>query len=328
MNAAVYTLNRTGPSSIDGKTPYELFMGKSIHLKNFHVFGTGCYVHILKEKRKKWDKKGKRGVFVGYSDSMDGFRVWIKSENHIVRTKDVVFDLETAGKLLTLFPGETNDDARAEEHKCESDSVKSSPESSAKLQAPDSSEKQTRETPVSSTTGRQLRNRQNLQAPKRLVEIMIAEVDEPRNYSEAIKSAEKTHWTTAMEEEMTSLEENSTWDLVELPAGRKAITNRWIYRVKRDVNGKIIRYKARLVVRGFNQREGIDYNETFSPVVRYDTIRAVISVAANENLVLEQFDVKTAFLNSVIEEVFICNSLKDIRTAASTCVNCEKACMV
>lgn len=87
VNTAVYTLNHTGPSSIDGKTPVELFTGKSTRLEKFHVFGTECYVHVPKERRKKWDAKGKRGVFIGYSDNMDGFRIWYKSENRVIRSK-------------------------------------------------------------------------------------------------------------------------------------------------------------------------------------------------------------------------------------------------
>lgn len=78
-----------------------------------------------------------------------------------------------------------------------------------------------------------------MKAPKRLIELMVAEVNEPKNYIEAIMSAEKVLWSTAMEEEMASLEENSTWDLVELPTGRKAISNRWIYRLKRNADGEI-----------------------------------------------------------------------------------------
>lgn len=131
---------------------------------------------------------------------------------------------------------------------------------------------------------------------------MLAEIDEPESFSQAVNSSDKQHWKKAMEEEIASLKENSTWSLVELPAGRKAISNHWIYCVKRNAEGEISRYKARLVVRGFSQREGIDFNETFSPVARFDTIRTVLSIAANERLELAQFDVKTAFLNGVIEE--------------------------
>lgn len=105
-----------------------------------------------------------------------------------------------------------------------------------------------------------------------------------------------------MKEEIDSLEENFTWSLVELPNRSKPVSTRWVFRVKRDANGEIQQYKARLIARGFSQREGIDYNETFNHVARFDTIRAVLSVAANENLKMAQFDVKTAFLNGILDE--------------------------
>ena len=87
-----------------------------------------------------------------------------------------------------------------------------------------------------------------------------------------------------------------------LPKGRKAIDNKWVFKIKRKPDGTVDRYKARLVVRGFSQIEGVDFFETFSPVARFDTIRALLSLAVNENLVLKQFDIKTAFLNSNLEE--------------------------
>jgi len=148
-----------------------------------------------------------------------------------------------------------------------------------------------------------LRDRATIKAPDRLAYAMLTEIQEPINYyQEAIKSTEAQKWKEAMKEEIKSLEENLTWSLVKLPKGRKTISNRWIFRIKRGPDGAVQRYKARLVCRGFNQKEGVDFNETFSPVARFDTIRAVLSVAASEYLELTQFDVKTAFLNGFLEE--------------------------
>ncbi len=86
-----------------------------------------------------------------------------------------------------------------------------------------------------------------------------------------------------MDDEMDSLMTNETWDLVELPKGKKALHNKWVYRIKEEANGSK-RYKARLVVKGFQQRYGIDYTDVFTPVVKLTTIRLVLSMVVAENL--------------------------------------------
>ena len=130
----------------------------------------------------------------------------------------------------------------------------------------------------------------------------MAREGSPVTYEESMQSDELALWKKAMSDEIKSLHENNTWELVNLPSGMKAIGSRRVMRVKLRADGEIERYKARLVAKGYNQKEGIDYNETFSPVARFDTIRSVLSVTANEGLSLAQFDVKTAFLNGDLEE--------------------------
>ena len=104
-----------------------------------------------------------------------------------------------------------------------------------------------------------------------------------------------------MKDEMDPLLGNQTWELTELPVGKKALHNKWVYRIKNEHDGSK-RYKARLVVKGFQQKEGIDYTEIFSPVVKMLTIRLVLGMVVAENLHLEQLDVKTAFLHGDLEE--------------------------
>lgn len=275
VNTAVFVLNRSGPTEVNNKSPYELFRQKTTALQRFHAFGTCCYMQIPKEKRQKWDAKGKKGVLVGYSSEINGFRVWIKDENKVIRSKNVIFEPENTSKAVIITSTEmvTQDSEDIQELKEESDSI--SEDTVVKPSSPKSS----------SPSLLHLRDRNTLQVPTRYAETMVTEI-EPRDYKEAIESTDARCWKAAMEEEMKCLEESSTWLLTDLPPDRKAISNRWIYRIKREADSSIKRYRARLVVRGFSQTPGADYNETFSPVVRFETIRAVLSVAASERLKL------------------------------------------
>ena len=109
-----------------------------------------------------------------------------------------------------------------------------------------------------------------------------------------------------MEEEMASIKENHTWYLVDLAHGRRAIGLKWVYKVKRDGDGAMTKYKARLVVKGYAQRQGIDYDEVFAPVVWLDTVCLLIALAAHERWEVHHIDVKWAFLNGDLnEEVYV-----------------------
>ena len=105
-----------------------------------------------------------------------------------------------------------------------------------------------------------------------------------------------------MVDEMEALQKNSTWDLVELLEGKKTVGCKWVFTVKRKADGSVERYKARLVAKGYTQTYIIDYHETFAPVAKINTIRVLLSLAANLDWPLQQFDVKHAFLHGELEE--------------------------
>ncbi|VVA27958.1 Hypothetical predicted protein, partial [Prunus dulcis] len=122
---------------------------------------------------------------------------------------------------------------------------------------------------------------------------------EPENFEEAVKDEA---WGKAMTEEILMIEKNSTWELVDRPSSKPIVGVKWIFKIKLNLDGSIQKHKARLVAKGYTQKPGIDFNETFAPVTRLDTIRTLIALAAQKGWKLWQLDVKSAFLNGVLEE--------------------------
>ena len=119
----------------------------------------------------------------------------------------------------------------------------------------------------------------------------------------AYKEATSQHiWVDAVIEEYSSIMKNDVWEFVPRPTGKSVVTSRWLYKIKHAANGSVEKYKASFVARGFTQKEGINYDETFAPVSKYTTIRTIISLEAVFGWKLHQMDVKTAFLNGKIEE--------------------------
>jgi len=307
-NTAVYILNRTGPTPVEGKTPLELWTGRSCEtLSQLRVFGTECYVHTPKQKRHKWDPKSELGRLVGYVGETDGYRIWMPKERKIALSRDVLFKPEvTCSSCSDIIQNEstcpTPHVAPAadlqisqiyEDNDGNSMSMSGgSNESNQETDVPDCKSKRERKQPEWMTSGEFVCLVDGGQGNYSL---------NPISYAEAMLSNEKKQWLKAMHEELESLKENETWELVTRPINAKVIQNRWVMRVKMSSDGSA-HFKARLVAKGYVQKQGIDYDETFSPVARYDTVRTLLAVAASNNMKLKQFDVKTAFLYGELEE--------------------------
>jgi hypothetical protein len=129
----------------------------------------------------------------------------------------------------------------------------------------------------------------------------VAFLEEPQNI-EALTCENSKECECAMQEEYDSLVTNNIWTLIPLPASRKPISYKWVFKIKQGANGEVEHYKVRLVARGFTQTYGVDYNETFAPVAKFTSIRYILALAALEDMEIHQMDVKTAFLNGELEE--------------------------
>jgi hypothetical protein len=126
--------------------------------------------------------------------------------------------------------------------------------------------------------------------------------DDPINVKEGVDLEDENLCKKAMDEEMAALDKNEAWDLVELPTGRNLIDNKWVFKRKLNEEEKVEKYKARLVVKGYSQVEGIDFGEIFSPVAKLTSIGFMLSVVAAFDFEVEQMDMKTTFLHGDLEE--------------------------
>lgn len=327
INTAVYILNRTGKSSEEGLTPYELWLGRKPRINHLKIIGSTCYIHIPKEKRRKMDKKALKGFLVGY-DGDERYRIWISEEHKIMLSRDIQFqerpgDCEKEKETLQLplkdFESEKIDDNLEQEKEIGSrnsisqdefleDRRESEEAERESVEEGEGEEEEEEGEGDSTSNARNLRNRENLNKPKYLKDYILSaeefmnEIRTPETYEEALESKERENWRKAMESEINSLKENETWELVKKPDEAKILPSKWVFKIKTNSDGSIEKFKARLVIKGFNQKRGIDFSQTFSPVARLSTIRSVLSIAANEKMYLKQFDITTAFLYGQLEE--------------------------
>lgn len=308
VSSAIYVLNRTGKSSVEDVSPYELWLNKKPRLKHLRVIGSTCFAHIPVQKRRKMDRKAIKGYLVGY-DGDERYRIWTKEDHRVILSRDVIFK-ERPGTCddyaKPSLQDRVEEDSNQGKHEEEQKEINEDP----KQQEGETSDAETdgEEEDVEPKLSRQLRNRSLLQKPKRFedyimeAESFINESETPVTFEEAVEGKDSLNWKNAMNSEMSSLKENHTWELTDLPVGARAIPCKWVYRLKTHPDGSIDKYKARLVVKGFSQRQGIDYCETYSPVAKLGTIRTVLSIAAEERMHLTQFDVSTAFLYGSLDE--------------------------
>ena len=137
--------------------------------------------------------------------------------------------------------------------------------------------------------------------------VEATDLAEPTTFQDAISGPDQVHWRKAIRAELESMRLRGVFRAAKLPSNQRAIGTKWVFKIKRKASGSIEKFKARLVAKGFKQKYGIDYTETFSPVVKYVTLRMVIAITKYFDWTLDQLDVVTAFLYGVMKEKVFCN---------------------
>jgi hypothetical protein len=316
----VYVQNKLSRIALGFKTLEETFFGKKPQVRHIKIFRCPVFVHIPKEKRNKLDPSGKKGIFVGYCEVSKAFRFYIPGYHHIEMNRDVTFDEDAALKksiryqLEEVYEEEPVAPRVAEPVR----EVIASPDEEI-LEDHDIVESQE---PPQMTISRKKKpswareliqdgekygvpegTMRLVKKPEPFSSYMALMCDllekEPTCFEEAIQ---KKEWVDAMTEEYQSIIKNDVWEIVPRPKSKDVVSSKWLFKIKHVADGSIEKYKARFVARGFSQKEGIDYEETFAPIAKYTSIKTIIALAAKTKWKLHQMDVKTAFLNGINEE--------------------------
>jgi hypothetical protein len=323
--STVCTLHNVTPSSATSfHTPWELVFRAKPNVEWLRVFGCTAYVTLDSVHRRKLDPPGAKGVFLGYEVDCKAYRVYLLDRKQVVVSRDVrcvETEFPFAGTATEVNPFQILEPGFLLDLLTESTPPDSDPP--APFPAPqldmfdsddDSAFADAREVPVSPSPVRPTVPAQSVvtragravTAPVRFDPHPAAHISvlppDPNSYREAMAAPDAARWLEAMDEELASLRDNSTWELVPRPAGVKPIKCRWVFKKKFLADGSLERYKARLVAKGFLQKEGIDYEEVFAPVSKHATLRVLLSIVAAEDLHLRHWDVRTAFLYGDVEE--------------------------
>jgi hypothetical protein len=341
--AAAYLHNRS-PTKEGTATPQEVWSGKKQNVGHLKVFGCVAFTHVPHVKRHKLDASGVKGIMVGYTESTNQWRIWNPVNNTVQKHTSVHFrENELGGSWAKKIRG-SNSNAASNEisfinmpFEVDEAVPAAAPPlatTTTPLATPASSPAPEdtivvaprtvpSNAPIKTRSGRVSKPSEKARVTEifenglenGLDEFEAFKVDytsdhqhlpDPATYAEAMSSPDARHWDEAMKKHLLTLESMHSWDIVIQPEYVNIVTAKWVYKKKLLPNGLIDEYKARMVGRGFTQTAGEDYFETFSPVVRIESLRILLAIAAAEDWPVHQMDVVSAyFLGELKEEVYM-----------------------
>ena len=300
VNTAVYLLNRASSKALQGQTPHEKWTGRKPSVDHLRTFG--CIAHVKETGRHqgKLEDRSKLMIFIGYQLGSKAYKCIDPVNLKVVISRDIIFEeaerwtWSTQGEVttpLTFLPNFLSEQGIEDLAESSDEEEEVSPE----VTSSDTTEV------MNTPRFRSLTDLYTETSPiTQDEETLLISGDEPLSYTEA---ASEEVWIRAMREEMLAIDRNDTWELEIPPPNCRPIGLKWIFKLKKNPHGDIIKHKARLVVKGYSQRKGVDYDEIYAPVVRFETIRLLIALAALKDWQIHHLDVKSAFLNGEIKEV-------------------------
>lgn len=337
VSTAAYLRNLTPSSSLNWKTPKEVYTGRKPRISHLRVFGSSAQVFIPIATRSKWDATSRMCMFIGYTLTDRNYRFYNQSTRKVIIGSHAKFYENTCGfhdhehnttwKLsdlieLSLFESEdvseigaisaTHNEHHVDNNHLPTYDIGEGSHSTSSVQDPQASEIQDNpsDEPMATTTRS---GRISRQPPRLTYEHCVTDDEdadvatmytafEPQSFIEAVCSPQKDEWKAAMNREMEALIHKGTWDLVDVAPEQKVIDCRWVYVLKHSNDGQKPSFKARLVAKGFSQTYGVEYFDTFAPVARLSSTRLLLAIALDKQAYIHQMDVKNAFINGFLKE--------------------------
>jgi len=293
----------------------------ALKFKELRVFGCDAFVNIPESKRGKFDIRVSNGIYIGYSRRHNAHRILMCDTLTERFERSVTFNEETFHHLHSIHDelerkserllGEVSSD----QIEWEVERLVNDQKIHGKqyylvkwkgFKHPTWQLEKTLLEDCPDIVKSYQAEKKNALSQSQTALVSVIDYPIPKSYDEAMTLPDKDKWIEATNKELQSIIDNHTWEPSDLPKGKKALTTRWVYTVKHDDNNEIIRWKARLVVKGFMQRHGIDFTETFAPTVGIKTLKLMFAMAAQLDLEIMQIDFDTAFLYaSLDEEIYI-----------------------
>ncbi|KAG6590542.1 Integrase catalytic core protein [Phytophthora cinnamomi] len=294
---AIYIKNRLPSPKSPDKTPFEIVYKSKPNVKHMRIFGCKAYVLTPKEKRLKWDPKAREGIFMGYEERSKAYRVYDIEAGQVVISRDVTFDEssfddstaadgEEVNRLTDVFDDmQVSEDSgtrvftqagkrKSRPDNQDRDNVRR-PRRSAGLEEASAPGPSVDEDQRESTAAQEEKSEEDdedgstppmfWRASANAVE--ASDSAEPKTFQEAVNGPDQVQWRKAIRAELKSMRLRGVFRAAKLPNNQRAVGTKWVFKIKRNADGSIEKFKARLVAKGFVQKYGIDYTETFSPVV-------------------------------------------------------------
>ena len=298
VKISAYIRNRCYNTRLN-KTPFETFTKIKPNFSNMHIFGTKVFAYV--QNKSKLDARCKEGKFLGYDGESPAYLVYFPENNCIKRVRnvkftDVISQNEQNNEINPNLEDNIDEFIIRKEEKLNDNENEESREINKRY--PERQKK--RPVYLNDYVTDDVSN-----ISKCYVDYCYNIVGIPKTYNEAITSPESYKWKEAMKDEIHSLDENNTYEFNELPEGKTVIGGKWVYAIKLGPNDEE-KFKARYVAKGYSQIKDINFKDTFAPTANLNSIKMLLQVALQYDLIIHQMDVKTAYLNADIDyEIYI-----------------------